>query len=379
MAVDDLTSLARSTGFPRVSIFIPTHKTFPDAQQDPIRLSNALKEADRQLAAADVRNAEELLSAARLRTEAHKFWRYQDRGLAVLIEDGMTRWLKLPQAVPELSIVASRYHVRPLIDTFSDAGRFYVLAATRGSVRFFDAGERELEEIKIEDLPPSLDAIKGRTDFDDQAGYHTRSRGSAAAPKYHALGESAEDYEEVELGQFAQAVAKSVDRHLAADARPLILVAQPRLMGRLREKLGYRNTAETGVQTDPTSMSEKDLQAKVWAVAGPLLRQPRDDLRARCKAWLEGADIPGSGDLQELIRSADEGRIETLLVARDANVWGTYDDEQCTVRFDNANGPDNEDLLNLLALKSLSQGGDVISLSEDLADKAGPAVGLYRY
>lgn len=311
---------------------------------------------------------------ARERTEAHKFWRYQDHGLAVLIEDGNTHWLKLPAEVPELTVVGRRFHVSPLIDIFADAGRFHVLAATRGSVRFFDGAERSLEEVKVDDLPSSWEEIKGRTDFEDQAGYHASSRGSTASPKYHALGESADDYEEVELGQFAQAVAKAVDKHLAEDARPLILIAQPRLLGRLRQELHYGDIADADVQRDPASMDNKELHVAAWAIACPLLRQPRDDLRQRCKAWLEGADIPASDDLQELMRTADEGRIQTLLLACGVNVWGRYNEERREVTRADKNAPDNEDLLNLLAVKTLMQGGEVISLSEDLSGKTGPAV-----
>lgn len=379
MPRNDLADLAGSTGFPRISIYMPTHRTFPDAEQDPIRLSNALKEAEKQLAVADVRSAGDLLAAAKQRAAEHKFWRYQDQGLAVLIEDGETHWLKLPKDVPELTVVADRYHLRPLIDIFSDAGSYHVLAATRDSVRFFTGGEQDFEEVKVEDLPSGLGEIRGRTDFEDQAGYHARSRGSSDSPKYHALGESAEDYEEIELEQFAKAIAKAVDGHLSANAAPLILIAQPRLLGRLRQALRYDNIANEDLQRDPTSMDDRALHAKAWGIAGQILREPRDAQRERGNAWVEGADIPGSDDLQELMRSADEGRIETLLLARDVNVWGTYDEERREVARVSENAPDNEELLNLLAVKTLSQGGDVISLSEDLSEKTGPAVGLYRY
>src|SRR5680860_448975 len=379
MTRNDMAELAASTGFPRISIYIPTHRTFPEAEQDPIRLSNALKEAEKQLAEADVRSAGDLLAAAKQRIAEHKFWRYQDRGLAVLIEDGETHWLKLPKDVAELTVVANRYHVRPLIDIFSDAGLYHLLAATRDSVRFFTGGEQDFEETKVEELPSGLDEIKGRTDFEDQAGYHARSRGSSNSPKYHALGESAEDYEDVELEQFAKAVAKAIDGHLSANAAPLILIAQPRLLGRLRQELRYGNVAAQDVQRDPASMKDESLHDAAWAIARPLLREPRDALRELCRAWLEGADVPAAKDLQELLRSADEGRIGTLLLAPGTNVWGRYDEEGREVTHMEDNAPDNEDLLNLLALKTLNQGGDVISLSDELADKAGAAVGLYRY
>jgi hypothetical protein len=91
------------------------------------------------------------------------------------------------------------------------------------------------------------------------------------------------------------------------------LVAQPRLLGRLRQELRYANIAERDVQRNPAPMSEKDLHAGGWAIARPLLREPRERLRKRCRAWIEGADISGSSDFEDLMRSADEGRIETLL------------------------------------------------------------------
>jgi hypothetical protein len=126
-------------------------------------------------------------------------------------------------------------------------------------------------------------------------------------------------------------------------------------------------------------MSEKDLHAGGWAIARPLLREPRERLRKRCRAWIEGADISGSSDFEDLMRSADEGRIETLLLSRDKHVWGRYDETSRKISRADKNAADNEDLLKLLALKTLAQGGDVVSLSEDFAEKAGPAVGLYRY
>lgn len=379
----DLEQLAKSTGFPRISIYVPTHKVYPRTEQDPIRLSNALKEAEKQLAEAGVRRADTLLSAARRRVSEQMFWRYQDEGLAVFIEEGNTRWLKLPAEVQELTIIADRYHVLPLIDIFADRGRFHVLTATRDAVRFFDGAEREIEEVDVEDLPSSLDEIKERTDFEDNVGYHVRSRGSqaggAATPKYHALGDNPEDYDDVELEHFARGVAGAVDRHLAERVAPLVLAARPRLLGRLKQGLRYRQVTEADIQRDPASMTESELHAQAWAIAGPLLRQNREDKRARLKARLEGMDVPGSEDLQELMRAADEGRIADLLIARGANVWGTYNEKSREVEVAGQSGPGNEDLLNLLAVKVLALGGEVISLPKDLGDRAGPVAGLFRY
>jgi hypothetical protein len=383
MHKDDLAELARSSGFPRISIYIPTHKVYPETEQDPIRLSNALKEVEKQLVEGGVRGIDDLVSSARQRTKEAMFWRYQDQGLAVFIEAGKTRWLKLPAEVAELTVVAERYHVLPLIGIFADRGRFHVLAVTRDSVRFFDGTERELQEVNVGNLPSNLNDVKGRTNFEDNVGFHTRSRssqvGGPAMPKYHALGESPEDYEDIELEHFVREVAKAVDNQLTERAAPLVLAARPRVLGRLRQQLRYRYVARADIQRNPASMKDGDLHAEAWTIVAPLLRRGRDDVRAHLRARFEGADIPGSEDLPELMSAADEGRVATLLIAAGATVWGHYDEDSRQAEIVNQPGPNNEDLLNLLAIKVLAQGGDVIALPDDLTTRVGPAAGLFRY
>jgi hypothetical protein len=126
-------------------------------------------------------------------------------------------------------------------------------------------------------------------------------------------------------------------------------------------------------------MTDNELHAEAWAIAGPLLRRDRDETRERLRARLEGAEIPGSEDLQKLFRAADQGRVETLLLSRGAAVWGRYDEKSREVNFAKEASPDNEDLLNLLAVKTMMQGGNVISLPDDVVDRTGPVAGLFRY
>jgi hypothetical protein len=103
-------------------------------------------------------------------------------------------------------------------------------------------------------------------------------------------------------------------------------------------------------------MKDDELYAAVWAIAAPLLRQDRDEVRARLRARIEGADVPGSEDLQELLRATDEGRVATVLLSRDETVWGRYDETSRTVHIADQAAPDNENLLNLLAVKTMAHG-----------------------
>lgn len=381
----DLIALAQSTGFPRVSIYIPTHLSYPDIEQDPIRLSTALKEADQQLAAAGLRRPEidNLLAEARGRIPATMFWRYQDRGLAVLIEEGKTNWVKLPQSVPELVVVSPRYHLLPMIRMFRNGEKFHVLAINRDSVRFFDGRERELREVAVDGMPAGIAEIMQRTDFDDDLGFHARDRGGPASGgghgKFHALGVSPEDYEAVELDNFLRDVAKAVDRHLASSDAPLVLAAKSRIAGHLRKHISYRHVADEAIQSDPVAAGEQGLHAEAWRIAEPIVRADREAARRRLRAQLEGAAILGAKDPQTLLREAIAGRLDCVFLSPDANVWGFFDEEFQVLRVDPNPGPDNEDICNRLAIETLTRKGDVFTMPEDLRDRAGAVAGLYRY
>ncbi len=381
----DLIALAQSIGFPRISIYIPTHITYPEIEQDPIRLSTMLKLADQKLAEAGVRRPEidDLLAEARGRVPASMFWRYQDRGLAVLIEKGKTTWVKLPQSVPELVVTAPRYHLRPMIRMFRNGDSFHVLAVQRDSVRFFQGRERELRETPVDGLPAGIGEVVGITDFQADVGFHSRDKGSPAsggdAGKFHALGVSPEDYATVELDQFCLEVAKAVDRHLARSDAPLVLVATPRTAGFLRKHITYRNVAPEMIQSDPVALGNGALHAEAWRIAEPIVHADRDDARRRLRAKLEGAGIAGAHEPQTLLREAIAGRIDCIFLSPVDNVWGYFDEEYQVLRLDPESTPENEDVLNRLAIETLTRGGDVFTLPDDLRDKAGPAAGLYRY
>lgn len=381
----DLIALAQSTGFPRVSIYLPTHLTYPDIEQDPIRLSTLLKQADQQLEAAGVRrpDIDDLLAEARGRVPAAMFWRFQDRGLAVLIEKGKTHWVKLPQSVPEIVVVSPRYHLRPMLRMFRNGEKFHLLAISRDKVLFYEGRERELREVAVDEMPKGMADIEKYTEFEDQLGFHARDRGGPASGgehgKFHALGVSPEDYDFVMLDSLLRQVAKAVDRHLASSEAPLVIAADPRTLGHFRKHLAYRHVTPEAIQSDPIALGNETLHAEAWRIAEPILRADREDARRRLRASLEGAPIPFAKDPQMLLRDAIGGRVDCIFLAPDANVWGYFDEEFQVLRIDPEPGPDNEDVLNRLAIETLINGGDVFTLPEDLRDKVGPVAGLYRY
>ena len=382
-------ALGTSTGFPRVSIYFPTHPTFPDYEQDPIRLSNALRRVASELEQVGYSQTDigGLLDEARARGKDDPFWRYQDHGLGVFIEAGRTEWVRLPAAPPELTVVADKYHVRPVIHFLRDQGGYHVLTVSRDGPHFYngshDRSGTGLQEIHLEAFPESLEELRERTDLDTNVGFHTRDRGSRVggsnAPKFAALGESPDDYDDTLLDGYTRAVAKAVDGHLATSRAPLAVIALPRTLGRLKQQITYREALFDGEASDPHALDAQGLERRALGIVEPRLTEDRENLRDRMRQAAAGSGQPFLSNLQEIIHAAEAGRVEAVFLAENETVWGHYDPAYRVVRIDHESGPQNEDLLNLAALKTLATGGEARTLPDDLTAEIGPIAALLRY
>lgn len=209
----EIAALAEETGFPRISLYFPTHEKGREIQQDPIRLKNAIAKAAAELERAGKRGSDidRVLAEARARTEYSEFWLHQGRALAVFIDgEGTTRFVKLPEATGETVVVAERNHLRPLIRMFGSRQRGYLLAITREMTALHEVTRHGMTRLKVEGMPESLQEVRDEFNFQDNMDFHPNMRGSVASrqggaegrPQFHGQGPSPEDYDETMLVEF---------------------------------------------------------------------------------------------------------------------------------------------------------------------------------
>jgi len=387
MAEDIIAPLISSEGFPRISIYLPMHVRGNEIDENPIRLKNALRDIRHQLEASGMEDKpiDALLREATAKVEDHVYWRYQKPALGVFIEPDATRFIKLPGEVGELSVLANRYHVRPLIRLLRESGQFHILAVTRQNCRLFEADKLHMNEVKLEDMPDSIEAVRGRTDFEDNLGYHMRSsvgpRGGSSVPSYNAQGESPEDYDEVLLDHYIKDVAKSVEKYLSRlpSPAPLAVVADARTLGRLKRNLSATRPVEP-IDTDPASMRDEQLLELCRETVAPWLDSERKNAAARLAMFAhDDPDVKGGRAIEDIWRACAQGRVATLFLAQDEVVWGRMDETTGVVAIAPQGKHDNEDVLNILTLKALAQGADVFVMPTEARSAIGPVAALYRY
>src|SRR5512145_3070398 len=135
----DLKSLITQQGKWSVSLYMPTHRTGNEQQQNPIRLKNLLAEAETKLLANGLRRpeAEKLMRPAEELLWNAAFWQHQSDGLAIFLSDGFHVIYRLPNNFEELLIVSNSFHIKPLVPCLGRGIKFYVLAVSLNNVRLF--------------------------------------------------------------------------------------------------------------------------------------------------------------------------------------------------------------------------------------------------
>lgn len=366
------------------SIFLPTHVRGTEIRQDPIRLKNLAAEARDKLLAAGLppAEAEAFLAPAAALVEDYGFWQHQDRGLALFLGDGEARHHKVPLPLPERVVVGPGFHVKPLLPVLAADGAFHVLTITADRVRLFDASRFAMAETASDDLPEDLDEVKGGPDYENpvQAAPVARPHtGSIAIANAQVYGDSPEDWRKGRLVEYVRRIASALQDRLASDAVPVVLVADAETGGHFR-KLGTLGPLLAGVvETNPDALDEGALHEAAYALVRPRFDAERGAAGERLAALLGRGDERAATGMEEVVRAAYQGRVDTLLLAEGESLWGRYDEGVDEVATGQEFAETGEDLLDAVAVRTLRHGGTVYVLPEEEMPGDAPAAAILRY
>jgi hypothetical protein len=373
----ELEKLVEECGGPCVSIFLPTHRTGTETQQDPIRLKNLLGEAREDLLANGLRSTEvdQILEPARELLADEVFWRYQSDGLAVFLSRNDFRSYRLPLCFEELAVVAGRYHVKPVLPLLTGDGEFYVLALSQNEVRLLRATRHSIGEVELQNVPGSLAAALNHEDTEKQLQFHTGTSGGrdARAAVFHG---HEVDLKDAILRYFRQ-IDRGVREVLAESRALLVLVGVGYLLPIYREASTYPQLVKEGVTGNPEGLSEEEVHREAWAVVRPHF------LKARREAVARYEQLAGTGqtsvDLREVVPAAYYGRVDVLFAAAGARRWGVFDPSTGGTRLHEEADFGDGDLLDFAAVQTLLNKGTVYILnSKDMPGGAAVA-SVLRY
>ena len=125
-------------------------------------------------------------------------------------------------------------------------------------------------------------------------------------------------------------------------------------------------------------MSNAQLKDAAWSLLSDFYSSKREQKKELYKEVQHTAKA--SHQISDVIPAAIQGRIDTLFIRKGDKAYGTFNPKNNCIILDSEKDKVNVSLINLAAINTLLQGGNVFIMeTEDMPYKKRPLNALFRY
>jgi hypothetical protein len=335
----ELKKLQSIKEYPSVSILMPTHRHFPENQQDPIRLKNLVKRAETRLLGEFSKHEVKILTDNIYAIIEGIDFNYLLDGLAVFANKKYSGKFLLPFPVKERMTVDTTFLTRDLVFAMNRTQPYYVLVLGDKASQVYLGVRDSVSEVKSENFPV---VNKFRQMLDEADTKHTNDR--------------LEDNIEKARNYF-----RDVDKEfkkLNIDSYPVALAG---VEGNIRifknVSTGMEILAAVKGSYDKSSASE--LAKHIW----PEVKKGMADNRKQVLKKFEesiGMKRAATG-IDEVWKTANEGRGEILIVETNYHYSARLNNSGLQlIPADSSNGPEvMDDAVDEVIETVINKGGKV--------------------
>ena len=375
----DLVALTRDAEGAHVSLYMPTHRLGAETHDDRIRLKNLLTIAEDGLVERGMRRtiAKDTLAPVAALEEDAGFWQHQAGGLAIFVSEAGIHQFNVPRTLPELAFVLPRFHLKPLLPLLSAGAAFHVLAISANRTHVLACTAESQSEVNLEDLPQNIAEVLWPEDREKQGQFHSFYAGaSGATAAFHGAGGTDQEPKE-DLRRFFSQVEKVVTPYMRDLGGPLVLACVDYLAPIYRDVNTYPHLLGPHIGGSPDRVLDDDLRRGAWGLVRPGIEASREEALGRYRS------LAGTGrttnDPAEAALAAGSGKIDTVFVTLDTQLWGRIDREAYTVETHDEPAPGDYDLLDVIATQTLAAGGTVYAVEESSAPEPTGVAAVFRY
>jgi hypothetical protein len=379
----DLKQLLEPSGFPCLSLYMPTHRG-GDQQQDHLLIKNMLRQAADRLAASGLKNAEveDFLRPAQALLEDREFWQHAGDGLALFLSPGFSLSYRLPGSFKELLVIGNSFHIKPLLPLLSGDGKFYLLALSKNEARLYVGTRDAIEEVELKGVPRNMQEALWMDESERFESFHTGTQspgGSGGERPAVFHGQNPQDEEKDNILRYFRMVDRGIQSLLNERTVPLVIAGAEFLHPIYRQASTYPGLFQEGLTGNMEEAGVKDMHARAWQLVEPLFNQQRGAAEETFRQYDGQQNGLATSDLKEAVKAAEIGQVETLFVPLGVEHWGRYEPDSHRVLVDRKPRPDSEDLLDLAARKTLLSSGQVYAVPSEELPGEGELAAILRY
>lgn len=363
------------------SIYIPTEREGPEVQQElgPKKLKNILKKVRDELQRYGLSETEakEYIEPLEDLQDDREFWRNQSDCLSLFKANDEVKIFTLPIETDQQFYVSDHFFVLPIFPFFNEDGRFYILTLTQQDVKLFEATHHSLTPIRIDDLAPERLEDAVGYDYRDKSLQFRSGQGGDAGAMFHGQG-SGKDDRNKELEKFFRAVDKGIQEYLKDKKDPLVLACVEEYYPIYKKVTSYSNVWKEFIRGNPEDTDPLLLQEEGWLLVKPFFIQDKKRQIDRFRQL--SATGKTSFELEDIIPSAVDGRIDVLFLQKDSDRYGLYDKVNRSLIIDSDMKPYHASLYNMAAMHTWMNGGQVYQVDPKEMPFTGTAINaVYRY
>ena len=381
---ETLSQLLAKREAPCLSLYQPTHRSFPERQQDPIRFKHLVRQLEDSLKQQGrAEHAKTLLKPFYELLDDTDFWNSNRDGLAVFAAADYFDVFRLQRSVPELAVANDRMHLKPLLRIAQSADRYQILAINLDSIRLFEGNRDGIDEVKLAaGVPKTIEEALGRELTEKgQTGFpqgYSRASERGDPMQVESGGAGRQDEIDRDRERFFREVDRAILEHHSRTSRlPLILAALPEHQFHFRKLSHNEFLLPEGIEHDVSLLSSDELRDKSWMVM-----QPR--YIKRLEGFIDQyGESHGQGlatdQLDQIGQATVAGRVATLLVEADRQIPGVANKDEGKAIAAEGEAATTPDLLDELTIWTLEQGGEVIAVPTERMPTESGAAAIYRY
>jgi hypothetical protein len=312
--------------------------------------------------------------------EKDELWAIGPKGFAAFISPDFCQLFQLPIEVKNLALISFRFHLKPLIRLLAQPCEFYLLSLTKKKIQLYKGDLYGLESVDVPDLPKSFEEVVGVETSERHLQFHTRTttpHGGGRPAIFHGSSSWGDDKHKY-LARYLQQVDHAVEKLLRDTNLPLILSGVERMVTTYQGANTYAHLLpELFIKGSNALANSSKLHTKALEILEPYFVQQEKDVIE--KYFAHGGTNQFSFELEEILREARLGRVDTLVVAQGVREWGQFNPDTLQVTHSAEPTTEAHDLLDIACAQTLLTGGRAFVLPPDQIPLQKPAAAVFRY
>lgn len=364
-----------------ISIFIPTHRSGNEVLRklDTQSLKKELKDVKIKLEQKELnqKKINALVAPIQELIDNTGFWRKQSDGLAIFLSEGFFKTYTLPVNFEAYNYIASSFYLKPVMPMFVGDGSFYLLTLQLENVKLYEMTKHSVTEIKINHLIPERLEESVGYDFEEKGLQFRNQKEGYGTATFHGHAESDHDRKS-EILRYFRGINKGLMTILKDEHSPMLIASQEYLFSIYKGINTYKPLLENHMSYDPLETDKLVLLEKAWKTMGPIFDKERKEKIEHFEQY--ESTNRASSDINEVLPSALQGKIDTLFVRKDQDIFGIYDAVKHHVEIRENQESTHVSLLNIAAVKTFLQGGKVYLMEkDDMPNPFSKVNALYRF